>query len=228
MSKYVVYFRVSTQRQGQSGLGLEAQKRDVNLYLKNYCEDYTIIGEFTDIESGANASRCNYQKAIKLAEKEDAILLVAKLDRASRDVEEIARLIKTVDLKVACMPFADKFQLHLYAALAEQEREFISKRTKAALQSAKERGTKLGRSTTIDELTNMGHKAGKVMKAKANQFAEKLRVILVSMRDAGSSLRVIAQALNAQGFLTQRGKEWTPAGVRNVLIRLSEKSLNPN
>ncbi|WP_419238633.1 recombinase family protein [Photobacterium leiognathi subsp. mandapamensis] len=222
MPEFVVYYRVSTQRQGQSGLGLEAQERDIKLYLKNYCDEYSVIGEFTDIESGANSSRSNYQKAISLAKKESAILLVAKLDRASRDVEEIARLIKTVDLRVACMPFADKFQLHLYAALAEQEREFISQRTKAALKSAKCRGKQLGRPTSITELTEMGRKAGKVMKDKANVFAEKLRVILVSMREAGNSLRVIAQALNHQGFKTQRGKEWTPAGVRNVLVRLAE------
>lgn len=223
MPKFVIYYRVSTKKQGKSGLGLEAQQRDINLYLNNYCEDYSIIGEFTDIESGANNLRHNYQQAIKLAEKEGAILLVAKLDRASRDVEEVARLIKCVDLKVACLPFADKFQLHLYAALAEQERDFIKQRTKEALKSAKARGKKLGRPTSEDELRSMGRKAGQVMKDQANDFADKLKAILLTMRNAGHSLREIANALNVQGFKTQRGKEWTPAGVRNVINRLEQQ-----
>ncbi|WP_318468602.1 recombinase family protein [Photobacterium leiognathi] len=220
MQKYVVYYRVSTKKQGESGLGLEAQQRDIGLFLNSYAENYSIIGEFTDVESGANTSRPSYQQAMKLAEKERAILLVSKLDRVSRDVEEIARLIKTVDLKVACLPFADKFQLHLYAALAEQERDFIKQRTKAALQSAKERGTKLGRPTSVQELVEMGRKAGAVMKGKADEFAEKIRAIIVPLREAGISLRGIANALNIQGFKTQRGKDWTAAGVRNILTRL--------
>ncbi|WP_318433395.1 recombinase family protein [Photobacterium leiognathi] len=220
MTKFVIYYRVSTKRQGESGLGLEAQQRDVALYLDSYADNYDVLDEFTDVESGGYSDRPNYLAAVALAESKGATLLVSKLDRVSRDVEEIARLIKQVDFRVACMPFADKFQLHLYAALAEQERDFIKKRTKAALQSAKERGTKLGRPTKKEELQEMGRKAGEAMKVQADQFAEKLRAIIVPMRNAGVSLNSIAEALNTQGFRTQRGKNWTPAGVRNVLIRL--------
>ncbi|MEF1227077.1 recombinase family protein [Vibrio fortis] len=221
MSKYVVYYRVSTKRQGESGLGLEAQKRDVNLFLKNYTEDGSqVIGEFTDIDSGTNNDRHEYQRALDLANKEGASILVAKLDRLGRKVSEISRVMEVITVKVACMPFADNFQLHLYAALAEQEREFISKRTKAALQSAKSRGVKLGRVVSLYELTEMGKKSGKEATKRANQFAEKIKKIVMTLRKAGESLRGIAEALNVQGFKTQRGKEWTAAGVRNILMRL--------
>lgn len=144
--KYVTYMRVSTKKQGDSGLGLEAQKRDLVLYFNHYAiGEHEVVGEYTDVESGkARVDRPEFNKAVALARKEKACLLVAKLDRISRDVETIAGLIKRVDLKVACMPHADRFQLHLFAALAEQEREFISQRTKAALVAAKERGTLLG------------------------------------------------------------------------------------
>ena len=144
MNKYVIYYRVSTKQQGESGLGLEAQQRDIQIYLSTYeTDNYEVLGEFIDIASGSSDDRLEYELAVALAKKNDAILLVAKLDRVSRDVEVIAGLIKRLDLRVAGMPFADKFQLHLYAALAEQEREFISKRTKAALQSAREKRSKI-------------------------------------------------------------------------------------
>jgi len=213
--KYVTYRRVSTKKQGDSGLGLEAQERDLSLYFDHYAEGgYEIIGEFTDVESGkASADRPEFEKAVALARKEKARLLAAKLDRISRDVETIAGLNKRVDLKVACMPHADNFQLHLFAALAEQEREFISQRTKAALASAKERGVKLG---GLRDKTSARNKA---KAEKAHNEAEKLRVIITPMMEAGKSMRQIASALNKNGLRTARGCEYHAAQVNRVLKR---------
>ena len=141
-NRYVLYFRVSTQKQGRSGLGLDAQKRDIDLYLENYSEQpYEILGTFKDIQSGADNDRPELKKAIELAKRTKSILLVQKICRLSRRVSFIASLIedKELDFKVAQMPFADKFQLHIYSALNEQEKDFISSRTKSALRSWKER-----------------------------------------------------------------------------------------
>ncbi len=215
--KYVVYRRVSTRGQGESGLGLEAQDRDISLYFNQHKEgeDYEVIGSFTDIESGkAGVDRPEFNKAVELATKEKARLLVAKLDRISRDVETIAGLNKRVELKVACMPHADNFQLYIFAALAEQEREFISQRTRAALASAKERGSKLG---------GLRDKTGARNKAKADKAklrAEQLREVVSPMRELGKSTRQIAAALNASGFRTERGAEYQSAQVSRILKRL--------
>ncbi len=154
MKQFVVYTRVSTRRQGDSGLGLAAQKRDIDLYLQTYAEiPWEIIGEFQDIESGANGERPELWEAIKLAEKTGAVLLVSKLDRVSRKVSFIANLMdrKKLNFTVASMPSADKFQLHIYAALAEQEREFISLRTKQALAPMKGTGKLGGNRGNIDK-----------------------------------------------------------------------------
>ncbi|MGX1256625.1 DNA invertase Pin-like site-specific DNA recombinase [Sinorhizobium fredii] len=147
MLRYVVYTRVSTEDQGKSGLGLEAQERDIGIFLDRFSAvPYEIIGRFQDVDSGANNGRPELNKALALVRKTGAELLIAKLDRLSRKVSFIATLMDDpkVKLRVAQMPQADKFQLHIYAALAEQERTFISERTKAALRVAKERGVKLG------------------------------------------------------------------------------------
>ena len=136
MKQFVLYFRVSTRRQGDSGLGLDAQRRDINLYLETYAEvPFEVLAEFTDVKSGRDDERPELWKAIELAERTGATLVVAKLDRVSRRVSFISAIMerKRLEFTVATMPYADKFQLHIYAALAEQEREFISLRTKQAL-----------------------------------------------------------------------------------------------
>ena len=147
MRRYITYKRVSREDQGRSGLGLEAQERDIQLFLENYAETpYEVVGEFVEVQSGSDNERPELLAAIELAKKESAILVCAKLDRLSRRVSFLAALMedKELEFRVAQMPYADKFQLHIYAALAEQERDFISQRTKAALKSAKERGVRLG------------------------------------------------------------------------------------
>src|SRR5205823_5306411 len=143
----VVYLRVSRQSQGDSGLGLEAQQRDMDIFLSTYATNPEVIATFTEVQSGADDSRPELTKALTLVRSTpDCELLVAKLDRLSRRVSFIAKLLedKRARFRVASMPHADAFQLHIYAALAEQEREFISRRTIAALGAAKARGTKLG------------------------------------------------------------------------------------
>lgn len=212
MIRYVTYKRVSTKEQGRSGLGLEAQARDIRLFLESFSEEpWDVVGEFTEVQSGADDARPELAKAIALAKKEKGILLAAKLDRLSRDVEFIAGLMKRVDFKVAQMPSADKFQLHIYAALAEKERDFISQRTKAALAQSKK---KLGglRDTTMKRNT--------VVKAQAQERAGRLRGIVMPLHEQGGSLRDIAQALNSAGITTPRGREWQAVQVKRLLERL--------
>ncbi|WP_105103581.1 recombinase family protein [Microbulbifer pacificus] len=216
MIKYVLYFRVSTKRQGESGLGLAAQKRDINLFLENYSSTpYEVLQEFTDVESGANSDRPELHKAIKLAKAEKAVLLVSKLDRLSRKVSFIASLLddKKLDFKVAQMPTADKFQLHIYAALAEQERDFISTRTKAALAEAKAKGKRLG------GLRDKTNERNKVRRKQAENEAQKLSGILLPMV-ATHSLQAMADTLNNAGLRTARGAEYKPMTVKRVIDRL--------
>ena len=215
MERFVIYTRVSTKSQGKSGLGLEAQQRDIQLYLNNYAPDHQILGEFQEIESGSKSSRETLQEAVKLAKAEDAVLLVSKLDRLSRDVEFIAGLIKRATIRVAAMPTADNFQLHIYAALAEQERNFISLRTKAALAMAKERGVKLG--TARPE----AKKRVAAIKASADAFAKKVIDTIVSLRKDNKTYAEIAFELNKLGVPTARGGNWYGTTVRNYAKRMA-------
>lgn len=216
MKQFVLYTRVSTRRQGDSGLGLDAQKRDLDLYLSTYAEiPFEVVGEFQDIESGANGDRPELWKAINLAEKTGATLLVAKLDRLSRKVSFISAVMdrKKLNLVVATMPHADKFQLHIYAALAEQEREFISIRTKAALKEAKAKGVMLGGNRgNIDS-------ANEAAREVADRHAAKVMDTIRPLRDAGRTLQEIADTLNRTGVATSRGGRWYPTTVSNVLSR---------
>lgn len=217
MKQYVVYKRVSTEDQGKSGLGLAAQDRDIGLFLEGFtdipCE---VLAEFTDVETGKADDRPRLADALALARKTGATLLVAKLDRLSRKVSFIAQLMDDpkITLRVAQMPYADKFQLHIYAALAEQEREFISARTKAALAEAKARGTKLG------GLRDKTMKRNAAVQTNAAARARKVAGIVCPLRDAGKPLREIAEHLNRAGVATARGGQWQASQVKRVLDRL--------
>jgi len=217
MRQYVIYTRVSTDEQGKSGLGLEGQERDIQIFLKNYQGDepYAVAAQFQDVLSGGDNERPELAKALALCRKTGAELLVAKLDRLSRKVSFIATLMDDPKLKlrVAQMPHADKFQLHIYAALAEQERKFISERTKVALAAAKERGVKLGgmRDPTM--------KRNAAIQTKAAAEAAKLIKIIGPMRRDGKTLMAIAADLNEMGVSTSRGGEWTATQVSRVLER---------
>ena len=218
MKQFVIYTRVSTKSQGDSGLGLEAQERDINLYLETYAEEpHDIIGRFCDVVSGTKADRPQLQEALALVRQTGATLLVAKLDRLSRKVSFISTLMedKKVNLTVAQMPTATKFQLHIYAALAEEEREFISTRTKAALKEAKERGVKLGGARPNNQAR---HDA---VKALADQMALSVSQLIKDHRSSGKSYRYIAEQLNQLSVDTAKGGSWYASTVRNYHNRLA-------
>jgi DNA invertase Pin-like site-specific DNA recombinase len=220
MRRYVIYTRVSTQEQKKSGLGLAAQKRDIEIFLNSYSEiPWEVVGEFCDQGSGADNGRPQFQKALALVRKTGAELLVAKLDRLSRRVSFIAQLMedKRIRFRVASMPHADAFQLHIYAALAEQERDFISKRTKAALDAARKRGVKLGgyREGALDA-------ANALRRQSADAHAARLIGIIRPLKDGGMTLQAIADHLTRMGQATAQGSpHWTATAVRRVLARMT-------
>lgn len=218
MQQFITYFRVSTKEQGKSGLGLDAQKRDIELFLANYADvPWEIAGSFTDVLSGADNDRPELAKALDLCRRTGATILVAKLDRLSRKVSFVATLMDDpkVKLRVASMPNADKFQLHIYAALAEQEREFISLRTKAALAEAKANGRKLG------GLRDKTGKRNEAVQVQALGNARKVADLIEPLRAQGKTLREIADALNGSGVQTARGGEWQASQVKRTLERLA-------
>lgn len=222
MRKYVIYTRVSTEEQGRSGLGLEAQQRDIDLFLHSSSETpYEVIGRFRDVMSGGSDDRPELAAALKLVRSTGAELLVAKLDRLSRRVSFIATLMedKAVTLRVASMPKADKFQMHIYAMLAEQERDFISARTKAALAAAKARAEAAGVPSRIGGLRDATMKRNEAIQAKAKADAERVMGVVGPLRKAGATLASIAATLNATGIATPRGGTWTPTQVSRVLER---------
>ncbi|MBM1690694.1 recombinase family protein [Sulfitobacter geojensis] len=218
MKQYVVYKRVSTAAQGRSGLGVEAQQRDIDLFLSNFSDaPYEVIGDFIDVQSGNDDERPELSKAIDLAKKAGAELLVSKLDRLSRRVSYIAALMeeKKLVLRVASMPTADSFQLHIYAALAEQERNFISLRTKAALAEAKARGQALG------GMRDKTMRRNEVVRENAERRARSIAGIIVPLREVGTSLRKIAAELNSAGVQTAQGGVWSATQVQRTLLRIA-------
>ncbi|PZV38539.1 recombinase family protein [Mesorhizobium kowhaii] len=223
MMRFVIYRRVSTQEQGRSGLGLEAQRRDIDIFLHAFTQvPWEIVGEFCDILSGKDDNRPELARALDLARRKGAELLISKLDRLSRDVEFIARTMKHANIKVATMPNADPFQMHLFAALAEKERKFIGERTKAALAAAKVRGVKLG-----------GYREGSLdrriaaLKQTADDNARRVMGIVQPLKQAGKSLRQIAVELEKQGIRTPRGGAWTAKQVSLTLARLTRLASVP-
>jgi DNA invertase Pin-like site-specific DNA recombinase len=218
MLEYVIYRRVSTKEQGRSGLGLDAQDRDIELFLERFnAEPFRVVATFTDVLSGTDNDRPELAAALDVCRKTGATLLVSKLDRLSRKVSTIATLMedRRVSFRVAQMPNADKFQLHIYAALAEQEREFISARTKAALAEARARGKQLG------GLRDKTMQRNAAIQANAEARAQKVAGIVMPLRDAGTPLREIAEHLNRAGVQTARGGRWQASQVKRVLDRLN-------
>lgn len=223
MKQFVTYRRVSTEDQGAEGHGQDAQRRDISLYLEAYADTpFEVIGDFADVQSGKDNDRPGLGQALDLCRKTGATLLIAKLDRLSRRVSFVAALLEDpkLSLKVASMPHADNFQLHIYAALAEQEREFISLRTKAALAAAQAKGVILG------GLRDKTAQRNAAIQRNALQDAQKVQALVQPLREAGKSLRAIAAALDASGTPTPRGGLWTASQVQRVLDRLSANSMH--
>jgi DNA invertase Pin-like site-specific DNA recombinase len=214
-ARYVLYRRVSTDEQGRSGLGLEAQKRDLDLYLATR-EGAEVVADLVEVASGGKSDRPVLTEALALCRKQKATLLVAKLDRLSRNVAFVATLLedKSVEFVVASLPQASRFELHLYAALAEQEREWVSLRTKAALDAARKRGVKLGGARP--------HLAGlnEAKKQRVREEAEALAPLALPLRAQGLSLRAVCDRLNAAGVRTRNGKPLYAVKLRNLLLAL--------
>jgi DNA invertase Pin-like site-specific DNA recombinase len=217
--QFITYVRVSTRKQGRSGLGLEAQQRDLSLYL-DQVGDAEVIAAFQEVESGKeDINRPELQKALELARKTGAVLLVSKLCRLSRDAAFVLTLMKDkkASFRVASMPHADNFQLGIWAVLNQQEREMISARTKAALASAVARGVKLGGLRRRTEACNQARRL------EAMRRAQSLRMVL-SLREAGLSFGKIAASLNDAGVPTGSGQgKWHSSAVLRVWQRLNDQ-----
>ncbi|WYJ44138.1 recombinase family protein [Bradyrhizobium sp. 2S1] len=213
--KWVSYLRVSTDRQGQSGLGLDAQRAAVLAFLNG--GKWALEAEFVEIESGRRSDRAQLSAALAACKKHRAKLVVAKLDRLSRNVAFISKLMESgVEFVAADMPHANRLTVHILAAVAEHEREAISTRTKAALAAAKVRGTVLG-GPKIAEARALGSAANKT---SANRFAANIVPLIRQIQESGvTSLRAVAAALSARGVPTARGGRWNAAQVANVLRR---------
>lgn len=213
---YVSYYRVSTDKQGRSGLGLQAQHEAVARFIGSAG---TVITEFVEVESGKNCERPQLAGALAACRKHGAKLLIAKLDRLARDVHFVSGLMKSdVKFIAADMPTADVFRLHIEAAIAEEEARKISLRTRAALAAAKARGVTLGGfrgHIPTQEQRTRGHAT---RSATARQFAANIVHFIEEARAAGAvSLREIAMALNAKGVTTVRGGSWSAVQVSRVL-----------
>ena len=226
MSKPIIaYIRVSTQKQGQSGLGLEGQKAAIERFCA--AEGYAVTQTFTEIETAKGADALERRPQLKSALRRAAAykcpIVVAKLDRLSRDVAFISGLMaQGVPFIVTEIPNADPFMLHIYAAVAEQERTKISERTKAALAAAKARGVKLGNphgpKPIAAEMQQQGIEA---VRQQADARAQQLSEILSEF--AGESANATAKALNERGLPSPRGGKWTARSIINVRARLGDK-----
>jgi len=216
---YVAYYRVSTAKQGQSGLGLEAQRKAVMDFLNG--DEWRLADSYTEIESGKRNDRPELAKALRAAKLRNATLVIAKLDRLSRDAHFLLGLDKAgVDFVAADMPDANRLTVGIMALVAQQEREAISARTKAALAAAKERGVKLGNPGNLKNRELGAERGRKVRTVRANERAANLREIIDDIRDSGqASLRQIASGLNGRRIPTARGGRWSAVQVKRVLDR---------
>jgi DNA invertase Pin-like site-specific DNA recombinase len=217
--KWVSYLRVSTDKQGASGLGLEAQRKAVADYLNG--GKWTLAHEFIEVESGKRSDRPQLASALAACKKLRAKLVVAKLDRLARNVAFTAKLMESgVEFIAADMPFANKLTIHILAAVAEHEREAISERTKAALAAAKARGTKLGTPDPAGAVKRM--RAAHM--ANAARFAANVLPIIHEVQAAGhTSCNAIAGQLNTRKVATANGGRWTHVQVRQILDRAADR-----
>ena len=212
MIKYVAYTRCSTARQGQSGLGLEAQRQS----LHSHARDGIIIAEFVEVETGTSKKkRVEIYKAIEMCKQTGATLLIAKLDRLARNVVFTATLLESKIPFVACdAPFATPLTIHILSAVAENEAKLISDRTSKSLQVAKQRGTKLGNPQNLT--LEARRKGALVRKETASSNPNNVRataVIKLLIAQAKITYRQIADKLNADGFFSSQGKTHTPYSV---------------
>ncbi len=230
--RVIAYYRVSTKSQGDSGLGLESQQEYIERAA--LANNWEVVGSFKDVVSGKLAieDRPEGAKALAACKKEGAVLAVAKLDRLSRSVHHIARLMEQTSFKVATMPDATPFQLHLFAALAEQERKFISDRTKDTLATLKAKANS-GNAEAMQSVQNRADalakgrtdanraKAQDSVQARVSAFTASLHdPIELCIRRGATSLRQVAECLNGKKVVTARGGEWSAMQVSRVMRTL--------
>lgn len=221
--KYISYLRVSTARQGASGLGLEAQRYSIEGYLHG--GKRSLLKEFVEVESGKrDSNRPTLQEALQLCRATGAILLIAKLDRLSRDAHFLLGLQKAgVKFVAVDMPTANELTVGIMALVAEEERKAISRRTKEALAAAKARGVRLGNPRNLTSAAaDRGRAAGvAAIKARAENFAKERIDRINQLKTEGYSLNGIARILNKEGILSARGKtnSWTARSVLNVVVQ---------
>lgn len=209
--KFIAYYRVSTDRQGRSGLGLDAQKKAVLDWLNG--GKWSLIAEYTEVESGKWADRPELEKALGECKRRGASLVIARLDRLARSVHFISGLMeRKVPFVAVEFPDATPLMLHIHAAMAEHERKLISERTKAGLEQARARGVKLG---------TYGKVLARQNRDKARALAKELRPGIKELRKAGkTTVREIMEELNRRGIKTQRGGQWHPHTVNVLLHRI--------
>lgn len=217
--KFIAYYRVSTQKQGASGLGLEAQQTAVAQYLNGGL--WELVGEFQEIETGkganALAKRPQLRAALNACRKHGATLLIAKLDRLARNVHFVSGLLETgVEFVAADMPQANKVMIQMHAVMSEWERDQISARTKAALAAAKARGVELGAAGAANLRPNIEER-----QLAADAFASKLAGVIQGFKVAGMSQRAMVEQLNQLGIKTAMGGEWSLVQLQRVLMRLA-------
>lgn len=210
--KFVAYYRVSTDKQGRSGLGLDAQRQAVLNFLNGGA--WELVGEFTEIESGCKSDRPELAKALAACKRHKATLVIARLDRLARNVHFVSGLMERKVKFVACdMPEATPFMLQIYAAVGEQVARTIGENTKVALAAAKARGVKLGR--------NGADKLAPKYRAEAKARAEQLAPVIREMQQRGYSIRGMAVELDRRKIPTASGGAWHPQTVSRMIERLA-------
>jgi DNA invertase Pin-like site-specific DNA recombinase len=222
---YVAYFRVSTQKQGRSGLGLEAQRSAVNTYLGSAG---LLVGDFTDIESGKKNDRPQLLAAIAYAKEQRAVLLIAKLDRLTRNVAFIFTLRDSgIEFVCADMPEANTLTIGVMATMAQYERELIGERTRKALAEKKRQGAQLGTPANLTMAAILASRQIRQANARQDENNRRAATLARSLRQTGQNWSQITRTLNENGFRTRRGKAFRVMQVQRV-VALLEPAIRPN
>lgn len=214
MEKYIAYYRVSTTKQYKSGLGLDAQQEKIKRFIDEDNENRILINQYTEQGSGNKNNRIELDKAMKECKKTNSTLLIYKLDRFSRRVSFISNLMESkTKFLVVEMPTATDFQLHIYAAMSQEERRVISQRTKEALRQAKLRGVKLG-ITGVDR--------ARENKLNRETYLETIKEKIIELRNSNHGYNYISNYLNGKGYKTYRNKKFHPTTIKNYVLELEK------
>jgi len=222
ISNYVIYYRVSTKKQGESGLGLDAQRA----YVDHFYNGKPVLAEFTDVRSGKTINkRPELQKALALCQQQGATLVVAKIDRLSRNTEQALQIYRELNgrLESCDIPNLDKFTLTLFMAIADRERELIGLRTKQALDQKRKQIGEWRKGGPNEKKAAAGLIGAHMAREQAsdNENNRRAKVLATTLRSAGQKLQSIADQLNQAGFKTARGKTFDPTRVRRLCMSLS-------